>query len=71
MVIRDGERIELKRVLTHREYGIFSSQADPSRHVVRTVRTCFLLGGNSIYIEQFQGKYSKRRERASRIWKPL
>ena len=56
MVIRDGERIELKRVLTHREYGIFSSQADPSRHVVRTVRTCFLLGGNSIYIEQFQGK---------------
>ena len=54
VIIRDGDRIELKRVLSHREYGLASSQADPSRHVVRTVRTCFLLGGSSIYIEQFQ-----------------
>lgn len=54
VVIRDQERIELKRVLTNREYGYASSQADPSRHVVRTVRTCFLLGQNSIYIEEYQ-----------------
>lgn len=55
----DGERIELKRVLSHREYGIASSRADPSRHVVRTVRTCFLIGGQSIYIEQFQSPCPK------------
>ena len=92
----DGERIELKRVLSHREYGIASSRAgnsnfnplfvfwcqplangslfvcffcfpcvllaktsDPSRHVVRTVRTCFLIDGQSIYIERFQSPCPK------------
>ena len=53
MTFREGERIEMKRVLSHREYGIAASLADPSRHVVRTVRTCFMLGRNSFYIESF------------------
>ena len=53
VTFRAGNRIELKRVLSHREYGIASSLADPSRHVVRTVRTCFMLGRNSFYIENF------------------
>ena len=97
MKLVDGERIELKRVLSHREYGIASSRAgnsnsyslsvfwfqhlangpllfvclfppphlsacktsDPSRHVVRTVRTCFLIDGQSIYIERFQSPCPK------------
>ena len=54
VVMLDGERIERKRVLTHREYGILSSQADPSRHIVRTLRTCFNLGTLSLFIERFQ-----------------
>ena len=53
VTFREGERIEMKRVLSHREYGIAASLADPSRHVVRTVRTCFMLGRNSFYIESF------------------
>ena len=29
------------------------SHADPSRHIVRTQRTCFSVGSLSVYIERF------------------
>jgi hypothetical protein len=38
--VRDGETIELKRVLKASEYARMVSYADPARHIVRTQRTC-------------------------------
>lgn len=51
--VRDGETIELKRVLKASEYARMVSYADPARHIVRTQRTCFSVGSLSVYIERF------------------
>mmetsp|Transcript_20385 Transcript_20385/g.48304 ORF Transcript_20385/g.48304 Transcript_20385/m.48304 type:complete len:335 (-) Transcript_20385:200-1204(-) len=51
--VKDGETIELKRVLKASEYARMVSHADPSRHIVRTQRTCFSVGSLSVYIERF------------------
>lgn len=50
---RDGEKIEMKRVLNSQEYARLMACADPARHVVRTARTCFIVGSLSVYIERF------------------
>ena len=52
VTFRAGNR-ELKRVLSHRSMVSRPLWRILPRHVVRTVRTCFMLGRNSFYIENF------------------
>lgn len=51
--VKDGETLELKRVLRASEYARMVSHADPARHIVRTQRTCFSAGSLSVYLERF------------------
>ena len=45
-----GEKIEVKRILTGREYAQISERPDPNRHFVRQERTSFLLNESTCYI---------------------
>ena len=44
------EKVEVKRILTGREYSQFCESKDPSRCVVVQQRTSFILGENTCYI---------------------
>lgn len=43
--IRAGERVEIERQVTAREYGEFMTRKDPARQTVSKTRTCFVWDG--------------------------
>ncbi len=51
--VKAGERVELERPITGREYVGLLAQADPSRKTVRKRRTCFLHEGHYFELDRF------------------
>ena len=50
---RAGQRVELERPITGREYVALLAQRDPARRTVRKRRTCFLSGGLYFELDRF------------------
>jgi CYTH domain-containing protein/predicted ATPase len=48
-----GERVEIERPITGRDYVNFLAQADPARRTVRKRRTCFLHEGQYFELDRF------------------
>jgi CYTH domain-containing protein/predicted ATPase len=49
----DGQRVELERAISAREYAALLAQADPARRTVKKRRTCFLWEGQYFELDEF------------------
>ncbi len=51
----EGQEIELKRIISAREYAAFSKSRDVSRHIVRQRRISFLYRLQSLAVHIYEG----------------
>lgn len=49
-----GQRLEIERQIGEREYRFALSMADPAKHPVRKVRTCFVHAGQYFELDEFE-----------------
>lgn len=50
---KGGQRVEIERQISAREYAALLSQADPNRRTIRKVRTCFLYENQYFELDRF------------------
>ena len=55
----DGQRVEIRRNISPREYMDFKSQLDPTRAPVKKVRRCFLWKERFFHLDVFQSPIEK------------